>query len=140
MADAAELAAAAAALHGLGETAAQQRQLERTVADIYGERAHDPQQLALLRAAHAQYLLGGLRTLSAGHCGAQRPAPRACAAAFSPAAPQAWTPAARGSCSGSRTASRCWRCRCRKARRRCAGVCRRRACAPDASWRRRVRG
>jgi hypothetical protein len=48
-------------------TAAQQAALERAVAGIYGG-AHE---LTLLRSAHAPYLLAGLRTLSAGHCGAR---------------------------------------------------------------------
>ena len=58
-------------MDGGASTAAQQQALERAVAGIYGDL---PQDLALLRDAHAQYLLGGLRHLSAGHCGAPRAA------------------------------------------------------------------
>jgi hypothetical protein len=101
-------------------TAAQQEALERAVASVYGD---PPRELALLRAPHAQYLLGGLRHLSAGHCGAphvwrargaagaasQPSTRRADARAPARARAQRWTPAGRGWCSGSRTAWRCWR-------------------------------
>ena len=53
----------------LGSTLEQQAALERVVAAVYADLT-DADSLVLRREAHARYLLGGLRHLSAGHCGA----------------------------------------------------------------------
>ena len=69
----------------LGSTLEQQAALERVVSGIYAE-VGDADSLVLRREAHARYLLGGLRHLSAGHCGARRGARAAHAALTSLAA------------------------------------------------------
>ena len=55
----------------LGSTLEQQAALERSVAAIYADLGDGS--LTLRREVHARYLLGGLRHLSAGHCGAAAP-------------------------------------------------------------------
>ena len=70
----------------LGSTLEQQAALERVVSAIYGD-LEDAGSLVLRREAHARYLLGGLRHLSAGHCGARASPPASlCARADAPAA------------------------------------------------------
>ena len=94
----------------LGSTAEQQAALERAVAAVYAD-VRNADSLVLRREAHARYLLGGLRHLSAGHCGARAPAASHPSSRLTPAV-QRWTPAGRGWSSGSRTAWRCSRFRC----------------------------